>query len=102
LRPAPPAPLLTEVVLPSPGVDESFLVIAELTQRPGRADDSKARLAEIYISSRVSTKMLGHHLMQLRDLRIQSRDDADLSDHDCRIGSLGGARLTQTRGPQHR
>jgi hypothetical protein len=46
--------------------------------------------------------MLGHHLLQLRDLLVQRRDDADLPGNDGRVGGLGGRRLPQPGRPQHR
>ena len=46
--------------------------------------------------------MLGHHLLQLRDLLVQGGDDADLPRHDGGVGGVGGRRLPQRRGPQHR
>ena len=62
----------------------------------------EARLAEIDISRRVSTKMLGHHLLQLSDLLVQRGDDADLPDNNGRVGGLRGRGLPQAGWPQHR
>ena len=93
---------LPGVVLPRPGVVEPFLVVTELAEHAGGEDHPEARLAEINVSGRVPTKMLGHHLLQLRDLLVQRGDHADLPDDDGRVGGLGGRGLTQTRRPQHR
>jgi len=46
--------------------------------------------------------MLGHHLVQSRDLLVERGDDADLSEDDSRVGLLKGRWLTQRRGSQHR
>jgi len=40
---------------------EPFLVVAELAERAGGEDHPEARPAEMDISGRVPTKMLGHH-----------------------------------------
>ena len=93
---------LPEIVLPRPDVTEPLLVVPELTKDTGREDHPQTRLAEINISRRVPTKMLVHHLLQLRDLFVQRGDDADLPKHDGSVGCLGDRRLLQPRRPQHR
>src|SRR5664279_2815893 len=79
---------LPGVVLPRPDVVEPFLVVTELTKDAGREDHPQTRLAEIDISRRVPTKMLLHHLFQLRDLHVQRGDDADLPGNDGRVSGL--------------
>src|SRR6476661_2273122 len=73
---------LPGVVLPRPDVVEPFRVVTEFTKDAGREDHPETRLAEINISRRVPTKMLLHHLLQLRDLLVQRGDDANLTDND--------------------
>ena len=80
---------------------EPFLVVPELSQDTGREDHPETRLAEINISRRVPTKMLFHHFVQLRDLRVQRSDEPDLPDNNGRVGGLSGRGLTQARCSKH-
>ena len=81
---------------------EPLRVVAELAEHTGGENHPKARLAGIDLSRRVPPKMLGHHLLELRDLLVQRGDQTDLADDDGRVGSLDRRRLTQPRRPQHR
>jgi hypothetical protein len=52
--------------------------------QPGQAGSpglgpTKTTYNDDIIEGWVTTKMLSHHLLQLRDLRVQRRDDADLT-----------------------
>src|SRR4051812_34128853 len=79
---------LPGVILPSPGVVESFGVVPELTQDAGGQRFSKTRLAEVNVSCRVPPKMFGYHHLQLGDLFVQRGEHADLADDDRRVGAL--------------
>ena len=50
-----------------------------------REDLPETRLAEVDLSGRVPAKVLGHHLLQLRELLVQRGDEPDLADDDGRV-----------------
>lgn len=57
----------------------------------------KARLAEMISAAGCRPKFSAITSRELCDLLVQCGDDADLPDHDCRVGGLRGRRLPSTR-----